>query len=143
MPTAPRPLPPAHDHPVHDNGIQSYVLFDRLEAWNADGGTGLEWEGQAWIGTDLNRLWLRSEGERIDGRTESADLEVLYGHSFSPWWDVVTGIRHDFTPGRIAGFRRDRRDGPGAVQVRGRRLPRTSASPAKPQRASKSNTKPC
>jgi copper resistance protein B len=96
--------PPPHDHPAHDNSIQSYVLFDRLEAWNADNGTGLEWEGQSWIGTDLNRLWLRSEGERVDGRTVSADLEVLYGRSFSPWWDVVTGIRHDFKPGGSQDF---------------------------------------
>ena len=97
-------LPPAHDHPVHDNSIQSHVEFDRLEAWNATNGTGLAWEGHSWIGTDLNRLWLRSEGERIDNRTEKADLEVLYGHSVSPWWDVVAGIRHDFKPGASQDF---------------------------------------
>ena len=97
-------LPPAHDHPVHDNSIQSYVLLDRLETWNADNGTSLAWEGRAWIGTDLNRLWLRAEGERIDNRTEKADLEVLYGHSVSPWWDVVAGIRHDFKPGASQDF---------------------------------------
>jgi copper resistance protein B len=97
-------IPPAHDHPVHDSSIQSHVVFGRLEAWNADDGIGLEWDGQSWIGTDLNRLWLRSEGERIGNRTEKADLEVLYGHSFSPWWDVVTGIRHDFKPGASQDF---------------------------------------
>ena len=97
-------LPPAHDHPVHDNSIQSYVLLDRLETWNADNGTSVAWEGRAWIGTDLNRLWLRGEGERIDNRTEKADLEVLYGHSVSPWWDVVAGIRHDFKPGASQDF---------------------------------------
>lgn len=96
--------PPAHDHPVHDNSIQSYTLFDRLETWNADQGAALEWEGQAWIGTDLNRLWLRSEGERVDGRTESADLEVLYGRSVAAWWDVVAGVRHDFKPGASEDF---------------------------------------
>ena len=95
---------PDHDHPVHDNSIQSYVLFDRLEAWDSDNGTGLAWEGRSWVGTDLDRLWLRSEGERIDNRTQKADLEVLYGHSFSPWWDVVTGFRHDFKPGASQNF---------------------------------------
>jgi copper resistance protein B len=79
-------------------------VFDRLEVWNADKGTGMAWEGQSWIGTDLNRLWLRSEGERVDGRTHSADLEVLYGRSLSPWWDVVTGVRHDFKPGASQDF---------------------------------------
>ena len=97
-------LPPPGGHTMNDNSIQGFVLFDRLETWNSDDGTGLEWDAQSWIGTDLNRLWLRSEGVRIDGRTESADLELLYGHSFSPWWDVVTGIRHDFKPGGSRDF---------------------------------------
>ena len=95
---------PATGHSVHDNSIQNYTLIDRLEAWDADHGTGVEWEAQAWIGTDLNRLWLRSEGERIDGGTESADLEVLYGRSVAAWWDVVAGIRHDFKPGASQDF---------------------------------------
>ena len=97
-------VPPSGGHPAHDNTIQNYTLIDRLETWNADRGTGMEWEGQSWIGTDLNRLWLRSEGERIDGRTESADLEVLYGRSIATWWDVVAGVRHDFKPGGSQDF---------------------------------------
>lgn len=97
-------IAPAHAHPVHDNSIKSYVLLNRLEAWDADPGTGLGWEGQGWIGTDLNRVWLRSEGERTDGQTESADLEVLYGRSISTWWDVVAGVRHDFKPGASQNF---------------------------------------
>lgn len=97
-------IPPPQGHPAHDNTIQRFVLLDRFEAWDADPGTGLAWEGQAWIGTDLDRLWLRSEGERVDGQTESADLEVLYGRSIARWWDVVAGIRHDFKPGASQDF---------------------------------------
>jgi len=97
-------LPPPNDHPVHDNSIQSFVLFNRLEAFDADAGTGLEWQAQAWFGTDINKLWLRSEGERVDGETEAADLELLYGRSVSRWWDVVAGIRHDFKPGPSQDF---------------------------------------
>lgn len=93
-------FPDLQRHMEHASEVNSYVLFNRLEAWNADPGkgTGLQWEGQGWVGTDLNRLWLRSEGERV-GRIESADLEVLYGRSIAPWWDVVAGVRHDFQPG--------------------------------------------
>jgi copper resistance protein B len=97
-------VPPSSDHPVHDNSVQSYVLFNRLEAFDADEGTGQEWEGQAWIGTDINKLWLRSEGERAGGHTEAADLEVLYGRAFAPWWDFVAGVRHDFKPGASQDF---------------------------------------
>lgn len=92
-------FPELQRHMEHASEVNSYVLFNRLEAWNADHGTGHAWEGQAWIGTDLDRVWLRSEGERAGGHTESADLEVLYGRSVSTWWDVVAGIKHDFKPG--------------------------------------------
>lgn len=94
--------PPAHDHPVHDSSLQHVTLFDRLETSNA--GNGIAWNARAWFGGDMNRLWLRSEGSRVDGHTESADLEVLAGHSVAPWWDVVAGIRHDFDPGRAQDF---------------------------------------
>lgn len=95
---------PSQAHAMHEESIQSYVQFNRLEAWDADPGTGLAWEGQAWVGTDSNRLWLRSEGERIDGRLESADMEVLYGRPISRWWDLVAGVRHDFAPGGSRDF---------------------------------------
>jgi copper resistance protein B len=97
-------VPPPNDHPVHDDTLQSFVLFNRLEGSDADEGTTLEWEGQAWIGTDLNKLWLRSGGERVGSHTEAADLEVLYGRAFARWWDVVAGVRHDFKPGASQDF---------------------------------------
>ena len=93
-------FPELHSHGMsHGSSLHSLVLFNRLEAWDADPGTGQAWEAQAWIGGDIHRLWLRSEGERQRGSTESSNLEVLYGRSVSPWWDVLAGIRHDFTPG--------------------------------------------
>ena len=97
-------IAPAGGHAAHDNSIQNYTVIGRLETWNAGHGAGMRWEGQSWIGTDLNRAWLRSEGERIGGHTERADLEILYGHSVSTWWDVVAGVRHDFKPGRPQDF---------------------------------------
>jgi copper resistance protein B len=89
--------PPAHGH-AHGGDAIGYLLFDRLEAWNDDGG-GEAWEAQGWYGSDRHRLWLRSEGEREQGRTSHADLEVLYGRPIARWWDLVIGVRHDFAPG--------------------------------------------
>ncbi|WP_454831919.1 copper resistance protein B [Pseudoxanthomonas wuyuanensis] len=91
---------PALEHHAmeHAPTVNSFVLFNRLEAWDADHGTGQAWEGSAWIGSDLNRLWLRSEGEREGGRTEASDLEAMYGRSVSPWWDLLVGVKQDFRP---------------------------------------------
>ncbi|QDH71780.1 copper resistance protein B [Lysobacter alkalisoli] len=83
----------------HASSFNTFLLFDRLEATRGDGIDGQAWEVTGWAGGDINRLWLRSEGEREGGRTESADIELLYGRSISPWWDVVTGIRHETRPG--------------------------------------------
>lgn len=38
------------------------------------------------------------EGERTNGVTEDAELQLLYGRAISPWWDVVAGVRQDFKP---------------------------------------------
>lgn len=107
----PAPLPPvtAADraaafpevmaHGMRDKDVHSYFLANRFETWEADAGKTLLWEGQAWIGTDTKRLWIRSEGQRSGGDTEAADLELLYAHSISPWWDVVVGMKQDFAPG--------------------------------------------
>ena len=90
-------FPDVAGHAVHDKSIHSFVLLDRLETWDADGaGTALAWETLAWVGTDLDRLWVRSEGEAHDGGVESGDLEVFYGRAIARWWDGVVGLRHDF-----------------------------------------------
>ncbi|GHA80149.1 copper resistance protein B [Cognatilysobacter bugurensis] len=97
-------FPDIEVHTAHDNRVVHMVQFNRLEAWSDDGEPGQAWEGHAWIGNDLHKLRLRSEGEREHGRTESADLEVLYGRAVAPWWDVVAGVRHDFQPGGAQTF---------------------------------------
>ncbi len=92
-------FPVLTQHMEHAPEINHYLAFNRLEAWDASPGAGQAWEATGWIGSDLNRLWVRSEGERVGGTTESADLELLYGRSITPWWDFVAGIKHDFQPG--------------------------------------------
>lgn len=88
---------PLDEHVMHGESINSYWALDRLEAWDADeDGTGVAWEAKAWVGSDLNRIWLRSEGGRIDGSTQTADVEILYGRAVARWWDAVAGVRLDF-----------------------------------------------
>ncbi|RMS66747.1 Copper resistance protein B [Pseudomonas syringae pv. aceris] len=86
-------------HEVHDTALNSFFIFEKLEWQDADDGSALNWEAQGWIGGDVDRLWLRSEGERTNGKTEEAEVHALWGHSISPWWDLVGGVRQDFKPG--------------------------------------------
>lgn len=92
-------FPPLTRHVEHPSAFNTLLLVERLEAWDEDPGTGQAWEVTGWAGTDINRLWLRSEGERVGGRTEGASVDLLYGRSVGPWWDLVAGLRHDSLPG--------------------------------------------
>ncbi len=92
-------FPELASHASHDTRKIGFVQLERLETWDAGDGSGLRWEAQGWYGGDLDKLWLRTEGERSDGTTEASDLELLYGRPVARWWDLLVGVRHDFDPG--------------------------------------------
>jgi copper resistance protein B len=85
-------------HIVHDRAINFQVLFDQLEWQFVHGEPGSRWDSRTWIGGDVHRLWLRTEGEAVDGILDSAEAQVLYGRSISRWWDLVGGVRFDARP---------------------------------------------
>lgn len=91
--------PIEHGAMEHPPEIHSMLLVNRLEHWDGPHGNGQAWEASGWVGGNINRVWLRSEGERSGGRTETANLEVLYGRSVSPWWDVLVGARQELGRG--------------------------------------------
>jgi len=54
------------------------------------------WDGQAWIGGDAHRLWLKSEGF-LDGggKVEDGIHELLYDRPISTYFDLQAGLRYD------------------------------------------------
>jgi copper resistance protein B len=92
-------FPDVGGHAVHGSGANYYVLLDRVEWQTGDGATGLSLDTRGWIGSDVDRLWLRGAGDGEEGHLGQAHAHVLYGRHFSRWWDFVAGIRQDFDPG--------------------------------------------
>lgn len=87
-----------HPH-MMDNVITSHLLFDKLGvAYDRNEQTSLQWDGQFWIGRDLNKLWIKSEGDRLNGSTD-AKIEAFWSHTISPFWDLQLGARRDFGAG--------------------------------------------
>ena len=83
---------------AEDDPLLVKVLIDQLEARDAGGEDPLVLEGQAWIGRDLHKLWLKAEVERVGGETEEAELQALYNRAVAPYWDFQVGLRRDFRP---------------------------------------------
>jgi copper resistance protein B len=81
-------------------GMTNYqVLFNLAEYQARKGSDGYRWDGEAFIGGDINRLWLKSEGEGGFGKSlESAEVQALYSHALDPYWNLQAGIRYDFKP---------------------------------------------
>ena len=80
----------AHMHSSTANVFSSTI--EKLEYHRADHVEGAAWEGSVSFGNAFNKLWLKSEGERINGLTEHADFRVYGSHAISPWWEATAGL---------------------------------------------------
>jgi copper resistance protein B len=93
----------AGEAPVDDNTIFWHVLFNQLEGRSNGPDNELRWDGQAWIGTDWNKLWFKSEGffnkhgKTGHGKMEDGIHEVLYDRPipFLRYFDWQAGFRYD------------------------------------------------
>ncbi|HCS27426.1 MAG TPA: copper resistance protein CopB [Spongiibacteraceae bacterium] len=72
--------------------------LDQFEVRSTEGEDPLVLEGQAWLGYDLNKLWLKADVEREDDESEGVEIQALYSHAISAFWDVQAGLRKDFIP---------------------------------------------
>jgi copper resistance protein B len=86
-------------HAMLEDPFNRFLLLDELELYDGDGSDELAWDATFWAGYSFDKLFVRTEGERSGGSTESADLELLWSHSVARWWDVVAGARADLEPG--------------------------------------------
>ena len=77
--------------------LVSMLMLNELEH-DVKGGKATNWSAQAWTGYDLNKLWLKTEGESENGNTESSEAQLLYSRAIAPYWDVQVGLRKEFLP---------------------------------------------
>ena len=81
-----------------DDPLLYKVMIDKLEIRNTDGPDPLVLDADAWIGKDLNKFWFKTEVERVDGKTEEAEVQFLYSRAVAPFWDFQAGWRRDIKP---------------------------------------------
>lgn len=102
----------ARDTMMREQGGSMFgqAFINVLEYQAHRGPDGYRWDGEAWYGGDIERLWLKSEGEgEFGGGLDSAEVQALYSRAVGPYFDLQAGLRQDFGrgPGRTyvtAGF---------------------------------------
>lgn len=81
-----------------DDPLLYKVMIDKLEVRNTDGSNPLVLDADAWVGYDLNKLWLKTEVEYVDDGAEEAEIQFLYSRALAPFWDFQVGWRRDIKP---------------------------------------------
>lgn len=90
------------NHAGHGDMKTGMIMVERLEARvPLDGGdTGFLWDGQAWYGGDIDKLFFKTEGEGAfdGGAVEDAEVQLLWSRAIAPYWDFQAGARLDIEP---------------------------------------------
>lgn len=82
--------------PVMDNAIYTHILLEQFEDRWSGRNQEFRYDGQAWSGTDLNKVWLKSEGTvNSRGRFKDGQHEVLYDRAITTYFDLQAGVRVD------------------------------------------------
>lgn len=89
--------------PIQDQRIYWHGLFDQFEA-RIGTENSFRWDGEGWVGTDTNRLWLKSEGTVTNGTVGDGSHQALYDRPLTTYFDVQAGIRYDIDSGPSRGW---------------------------------------
>ena len=75
------------------------VLVDQLETRIGEGRDGYRWDAEGWYGGDINKLWIKTEGEGgFSQKPEAVEVQALWSRAITPWFDAQAGLRYDFRP---------------------------------------------
>jgi copper resistance protein B len=83
---------------MEDDPLLAMVNIEQLEVREAEGDDPLILKAEGWIGKDLNKLWIKTEDEFRKGKTEEAEVQLLYSRAVAPFWDFQAGWRHNSQP---------------------------------------------
>lgn len=83
---------------MEDDPLIAKLMIDQFETRMTDGDDPLVLEAQAWLGKDLQKLWVKIDSEWIDSDNEELEIQALYSHAIAPFWDFQIGWRHDVKP---------------------------------------------
>ncbi len=71
------------------------VLVDKFENQNTKDNDTFSWDASAYVGYDLDKIYVYSEGDKTNGSSAESETQLLYSKAISPYWDVQFGVEYD------------------------------------------------
>ena len=92
------------------NQIFAHAMLNQFEGRTNGSDNELRWDGEGWIGTDMNKLWVKSEGFNDSTTVSDGDHEALYDRPIPRmrYFDAQAGVRADLGFGSTSGLGRIR-----------------------------------
>lgn len=69
--------------------VLGMLKADRLEWQERD---NFLLEAEAWLGRDIRKLWLELEWEKTSRDSGEGEVQLLYSHAISPFWNARAGM---------------------------------------------------
>jgi copper resistance protein B len=75
--------------------LRATLMVDNLEYQYTDT-KAVSWDAYGYVGYDINKVYIYSEGEKIDGFSAmESENQLVYSRAISPYWDVQVGLGYD------------------------------------------------
>ena len=75
--------------------LRASVMVDNLEYQFNDEKT-VAWDTYAYVGYDLNKIYIYSEGEKAqEANSAESENQLVYSRAILPYWDIQLGVGYD------------------------------------------------
>jgi copper resistance protein B len=74
--------------------LRASFVADKLEYHARDEKT-ISWDSYAYIGYDIDKIYIYSEGEKTDKALADSENQLVYSRAIAPYWDVQIGVDYD------------------------------------------------
>lgn len=75
-----------------------HLVRGEIDAARVEGENVVNWDGEAWIGGDRDKFWVKTEGELAEDEAEHAEIQALWSRNVADYWDLQAGVRVDVEP---------------------------------------------
>jgi len=74
--------------------LRASFTADNLE-YQFNNDKTLYWDTYGYVGYDLNKIYIYSDGEKAEGAGADSENQLLYSRAIAPFWDIQAGIDYD------------------------------------------------
>jgi len=82
----------------NDDPLLYKVMIDKAEIRHQQANNPMALEAEAWIGKDLDKLWLKTEWVHDQDNPDEAELELVYSRALAAFWDLQVGWLAEINP---------------------------------------------